>query len=542
MKNVIKRVPCKLVCRWPNANILSKKLIFGLMLACSLTACNDDFINISNPNQQTSDGFFQTEKDMDEAHIACYGTLYFQGIFGQWYDLVFEMRADLCYNESAWRDYANFSKFQYPSTNWECISYCWNHYYQGINMLNNFLAHIDDENIKMDDVKRRQYKGEVSFLRALYYFNLYHLYGPNLLLITEPMNEVQFPASSTEEAVWNQIFQDLDVALKAELPNVREDAELGRITRGAVLAMIGKAHMQRHEWQEAADAFKQIIDSNIYRLTDNYFDNFDLEHEFNSESVFEVAFTDATKGTWTEFGSSQSPSTTQRARYFAPRDVGGHSDAQPNYFYLQEFVNNSPVNYCTRTADNKVDSRRRASILYYPTQTLYGKTYLELGGAPEIDEQYPKIWSIKYSNGTWRTWEDEWSPINLRIIRYADVLLMYAEALNNLGRTSEAYQYIDQVRGRQSVNLAKLSTVRPNMTQAEMQDQIEHERILELGSESVRWFDIFRWGYLDTQEGKAKLLEHDYEFRTFRPGIDKFLPIPQNECDLNPNLRQNEGF
>ncbi len=518
------------------------KYISILFAAALMTSCGDDYLTISNPNQQTSAEFFQTESDIDLAHTACYGTLYFQGIFGQWYDLVFEMRADLCYNESAWRDYANFSKFQYPSTNWECISYCWNHYYEGINMLNRFLAHIDDAAIEMDATKRQMYKGEVCFLRALYYFNMYHLYGPNLLLLTEPLDEVVFPESSNEDAIWNQIFSDLDVALNANLPAVRDDAELGCITRGAVLAMIGKAHLQRHEWQEAADAFRPIIDSNVYQLVDNYMDNFDLDHEFNSESVFEVAFTDATKGTWTEFGSSQSPSTTQRARYFAPRDVGGHSDAQPNYFYLQEFVNNDPIDYGIRTAEDKADPRRRASILYYPTQTLYGKTYLELGGAPEIDPQYPKIWSIKYSNGTWRTWEDEWSPINLRIIRYADVLLMYAECLNNLGRTAEAYQYVDQVRTRKSVNLKKLADIRPGMTQAEFQDQLEHERILELGAESVRFFDIFRWGYLDTEEGKAKLLQHDYEFKTFRPGIDKFLPIPQNECDLNPNLHQNPGF
>lgn len=519
-----------------------KKYIFATLFAVTLSGCSGDFIDIDNPFSITADEFWKTEKDIDLAFNACYGTLYFQGIYGQWYDLVFEMRADLCYNESAWRDYANFSKFKLSSNNWECIRYCWNHYYQAINMLNKFLANIDNESIAMDAAKRKMYKGEISFLRAHYYFNMYHLYGPNLLLLTEPMNEVEFPASSNENDIWNLIFSDLDVALNSGLPESRSDEELGRITRGAVLAMIGKAHMQRHDWEKAEEAFREIILSKQYKLVDNYMDNFDKDHEFNKESVFEVAFTNATKGTWTEFGSPQSPSTTQRARYFAPRDVGGHSDAQPNYYYLMEFVNKSPIDYGVRTTGNKADPRRRDCILYYPTQTLYGKTYLQLGGAEEIDEKYPKIWSIKYSNGTWREFEDEWSPINLRIIRYSDILLMYAEALNNLNRTSEAYEYVDAVRSRASVGLVPLATLRPGMTKAEMQDQIEHERILELGSESVRWFDIFRWGYLDTEEGKAKLLEHDYEFENFRPGIDKYLPIPQNDVDLNPNLRQNEGF
>lgn len=510
-----------------------KKYIFSLLLAVIFTACSGDFLNIENPNKMTGENFWKSEKDFDEALLACYGSFYFGGTFNQWYDLVFEMRADLCWNESAWRDYANFSKFQPASSNWECIRYCWNDYYKGIAMFNKFLAHIDDVNVPMDDTVRKHYKGEVSFLRAFFYFNLYHLYGC-MPIITEPADEVFFPANATEDEIWSQILSDLNVALLAGLPDTRPEGDLGRVTNGAVLAMIGKSYMQRHEWQKAGDAFKKIIDSNLYQLVDEYSDNFDKDHEYNSESIFEIAFSEATRGDWTTYGTSKSPSTTQRARYFAPRSVGGHSDAQPNYFYLNEFTD--------KTVDGKQDPRKRASIIYYPTQKLYGKTYLQLGGSADINPDQPIIWCAKYSNGTWRDFEDDFSPINLRIIRYADVLLMYAEALNNQGLTNEAYPWIDKVRTRKSVNLKKLADIKPNMSQQEMQEQIEHERICELGGESVRWFDIFRWGYLDTEEGKTKMYAHDYEFKTFRPGIDKFLPIPQQDIDLNPNFKPNTGF
>lgn len=144
-----------------------KKYIFGAAVAIVLSACSDDYLNIKDPNNMSDLTFWQTEENMEKALQACYGTLLFQGIYQQWYDLVFEMRGDLCYNESAWRDYANFSKFQAPSSNWECIQYCWNHYYQGINATNQYLAHIDDESIEMDPETADTGKGSFLATRTL---------------------------------------------------------------------------------------------------------------------------------------------------------------------------------------------------------------------------------------------------------------------------------------------------------------------------------------------------------------------------------------
>ena len=513
-----------------NKNI--SQFLISISLVCSFSSCEGDFIEIDNPNQMTDDGFWKTEEDMRKAMLASYGGIYFEGTFSQWYDLVFEMRSDLCYNESSWVDYNNFSKFQYPSTNWECISYCWMHHYQAINMTNKFLAHIDDQGIEIDPALRTRWKGEVSFLRALFYFNMANLYGA-VPVITEPMDEVKFPANGTVQDVYDQVLADLSVAKAANLPATVPDNELGRVTNGAVVMLQGKAYMQLHNWSEAANCLKSLIDSGLYKLTAEYSDNFDLDHEFNSESVFELNFTDnGGKGDWSGYGHANSPMTTQTSKYFSPRLIGGHSDAQPNYFYLEEFTDKTP--------DGKTDPRKNKSILWTLSQNLFGKKFTDLGGQRNTNPQRPLIWRIKYSTGQYRTQEDQWSPINSRIMRYADVLLMYAEALNNLGQTKAAYQYIDQVRQRAGV--VTLSEFSPNLSQSDMQKQIEHERIVELGGESVRWFDLQRWGYLDTEEGKQMLLEHDYEFQNFRPGYDKYLPIPQNDIDQNPNIRQNPGF
>lgn len=367
---------------------------------------------------------------------------------------------------------------------------------------------------------------------------MYHLYGGRIPILTEPSAGVIFPEEGTEQEVWDLIEKDLMVAAEAGLPEKYDNENVARITSGAVYAQLGKMWMQRHEWAKAEEAFSHVIGK--YKLTDNYFDNFDLEHEFNSESIFEINFTGDTKGDWTTYGTANSPSTCQRARYFAPRLVGGHSDAMPNGAYLAEFDKDE---FGAKTIDDKTDPRKSASIVWTRSQKLYGQSFASLSGST-ANFMKPNIWSRKYSNGVREgvTTEDDYSAINFRIIRYADILLLMAEALNEQGKTSEAYDFIDQVRTRKSVNLKPLSEIKPGMTQQQMREQLEHERICELGGESVRWFDIMRWGYLDDEAGKQHLLERDYEFETFRPGIDKFLPIPQREIDLNPNFNANTGW
>ena len=126
------------------------------------------------------------------------------------------------------------------------------------------------------------------------------------------------------------------------------------------------------------------------------------------------------------------------------------------------------------------------------------------------------------------------------MIRYADVLLMYAEALNGAGRTNDAYQYVDRVRER--AGLRKLSDVMPGMNQAQFQRQLEHERLMELTGESLRWNDLARWGYFDDAAKLNELKARDPEFNNFVIGRNKYMPIPQSEIDINPNLVQNPNW
>jgi starch-binding outer membrane protein, SusD/RagB family len=129
------------------------------------------------------------------------------------------------------------------------------------------------------------------------------------------------------------------------------------------------------------------------------------------------------------------------------------------------------------------------------------------------------------------------SPINFRYIRFSDVLLMYAEALNGLNRTTDAYPFVDRVRVR--AGLRPLSVAMPGLDQAGFLRQLMHERITELTGEQLRWNDLARWGYFDDPAKLAELKARDSEFNNFVIGKSKYMPIPQSEIDINPNLVQN---
>ncbi|MCW3109115.1 MAG: RagB/SusD family nutrient uptake outer membrane protein, partial [Segetibacter sp.] len=151
------------------------------------------------------------------------------------------------------------------------------------------------------------------------------------------------------------------------------------------------------------------------------------------------------------------------------------------------------------------------------------------------------LFSSKYENDqSGRADEFDWrSGINERIMRYADVLLMYAECLNEMGQPAAAYPHIQKVRAR--AGLADLATVKPNMTQQEMREQLAHERFLEFPLEGHRFDDIRRWGWLQDPAKLALLKQRDPEFATYLPGREYF-PIPQSEIDNNPGFKQNTGY
>src|SRR5690606_7975980 len=194
------------------------------------------------------------------------------------------------------------------------------------------------------------------------------------------------------------------------------------------------------------------------------------------------------------------------------------------------------------TISGDVDPRLDATIFYNKPEgmQLYGHNFADFYADSPSDLN--DLFCRKYQNSDGdRADEYDWrSGINERIMRYADVLLMYAECLNENGKTSEAYPFIQMVRDR--VGLPDLATTKPDLSQQQMRDQIAHERFLEFALEGHRFDDIRRWGWLDDPAKLEWLESRDPEFESYIPGRE-FFPIPQSEMDNNPGIsQQNEGY
>jgi len=333
----------------------------------------------------------------------------------------------------------------------------------------------------------------------------------------------------TPAEVEAQVITDLQAAIP-DLPASYSASQLGRATKGAAQALLAKMYMQQRKYQEASALFTTIIGSGKYSLVPNYLDNFTESNENNSESLFEVQYT----GSVLDVGQGQDNASASegydRPNFFGP-PVYSFADVQPRQWLTAAYTDSTTA-LVPGTNKHAIDPRRDVSIISaLNPDRFYGKTFAELGYNPS--QQY---WR-KYLNDRTRTTPENFtSGINFRVIRYADVLLLQAEALNELGQTAAAIPLVKQVRDR--VGLATPTTFDQNSLRLYMRD----ERGRELAGEGQRWFDINRWGLLDNQAGLNYLIAKDPDFTNFVLGKSKLLPLPQTDIDLDPTIKQNPGY
>lgn len=498
-----------------------KRTAVALLGALALTTgCQKDLLDKVNPNQPALDTFWLTQADAAAGVTAAYSALQLPGTYARWIHFVNDIRSDEGYSLSPWTDLANSTRFIQFDYGLEPIRVVWEDHYRGVYRCNQILANVP--NIKMDAAMQKQMLAEAHFLRGVFYFNLVTDYG-NVPLILEPSTITTTAPQVTPEQGIAQVILDLQAAI-ADLP-VNND--VGHATKGSAQAMLGRVYMQQHKWAEASALFKAIIDSKKYSLVPNYLDNFTTANENNSESVFEVQFSSVNQGGGQDVaGASEG---FERAQFFGPPGIGW-TDGRARAWLLDE------ISEKTTTGD--VDPRRDITVFHYP-MLVFGRTYQQLNngnGIPLTDT----FWH-KYEDDRTQNFENYFSGINFRLIRYADVLLMQAEALNELGQTSAAVPLINQVRTRPSVNLAPLTAT---FDQAGMLTQIMHERICELAGEGTRWLDLNRWGLLKTQASLNMLAapNHDPDFINFKIGKSEYLPIPRNDLTADQKLKQNPGY
>ena len=518
---------------------LAAPLFAGAMLA----GCSD--LDVTNPNQQSSQSFWQTASDANRGLTAVYNNLLHLGVFSRWHIFAHDIRSDIgTARTSPWGDLANFNAFHLNDYNFEVNRHLWIHNYELVSRANLVIANVP--NIDMDAAERGRIVGEAKFLRALAYYNLVTLYE-NIPLILAPPAPTDRPGASPPAETWAAIERDL-VDAAAVLPRADQypPGNTGRATKGAAQAMLGRVRLQMAgvldmtgKWTEASQALGEVISSGLYSLLPNYADNFrQAMDDVNPESIFEVETEDMWPIGVTGISFPKMIGPCYRPGPPLPEFNPTFCDGRPTRWYFNEFM-------ASRTTANAVDPRLDATILYNDparaTEQVYGRDrgsfFVDNPASPAREDTM--LFFRKYGETELNT-DQRWdNPINFKVLRYADVLLMQAEALNESNQTAQAFTFINQVRARASkAALAGLS-------QAQLRDTILYERMFELGLEMSRFNDLRRHDRLT-----PALAAHDPDFAAdpgagragFVAGKSERLPIPTNERNLNPNLPQNPGW
>jgi hypothetical protein len=363
----------------------------------------------------------------------------------------------------------------------------------------------------IDAALKNRILGEAKFLRALYYFDLVRLFGDVPLITTPVVAGDDLRQFRTDKAiVYDTLIQDLTDAMNLLPPkSAYTGADIGRASKGSATGLLAKVYLTLGQYQKCADLCAQITALG-YTLNPNYGDNFNPLTKNSNESLFEVQYSGVTTYSfWSDENQSSWVST-----FTGPRNAdfvgGGYGWDQPT----EEFVD----------AYEPGDKRKDQTILYEGCPDFDGKVYKSSYSVTGYNLRkflVPKSISPDYNT----------NPADFPVLRYADVLLMQAEALNELGQTTQAEAPLNKVRAR-----AGLGEVH-GLNKDAFREKVLHERRIELAFEGDRWFDLIR-----INQGQYALDFLHSIGKVNATAKNLLLPIPQKEIDANPNLTQNPGY
>lgn len=486
---------------------IQQTLLFTGLLVLSITQTGcDKFLTVDPPYTQDVENFFQTPEDYDRALTGAYDMLQ-ASFLTLWLG---EIASD---NSIAGGESVNDSPglhqidaMQHGGVNNELRNVLrWN--YTGITRANYILENKDN----IDFPGKAHILAEAKFLRAYYYFELVKYFGDVPLIVDRRIGieeALQIPRSSKAD-VYAQIEQDLIDAVAVLNPVA---SQKGRATKGAAQAFLGKVYLYQNKFTEAAATFDEVIASGSYSLIPNYNDLFTVANENNSETVFDVQYTGLEGGS---YGCLICLEGNAAVGFQGIRQYNGPVYGDGNSYNLptQELYD----------AFSSIDPRRNATILdidaFIATQPNPASITYAVGAGGHTGYYNNKY--IKRQGEIGLPDNDLTSPVNYRVMRYADVMLMAAEAHYQLGNTSTAQQLINQIRGRAGVPGINVNSI----------DVIYKERRYELSGEGLRFFDLVRTGQAATY------------INGFVVGKHELFPIPQVEIDLaGGNWAQNPGY
>lgn len=515
------------------------------MIAVSvLAACSSDELDIDNENGLSTGMFWKTEDDINAGLNAVYAMFYRQGTWTRNIYTQMNGMADDGVSYAGWTELNEWTKFKYTNYNFaEGQLKIWREHWTAINRANQVLDHIDDGSISFSsDEMKLDYRGQALWLRSFYYFYLTALYD-NIPILTKSSSADDKPATHSADEVLTQIETDLEEAV-TELPLTRDDDNKARPTKGSAYGLLAKTYAQHHKWSDAERCLKWIIEgegASIYSLEPNWEDNFSNKIENNTESLYEIQFSLTHRVGFDQtdnYLDANAQLGTQIEENQAPKGIGWNN-VEGRRWIVEYFKRE-------RTTDGKNDPRLFYTCWYdqaevdfpeHPNQEIYGKHWSDLNSGE-------RVFIKKYSTDVVPLYY--WNDNNFRSIRLADMLLLYAEVLNEENSTppAMAVECLNRVRTRVGLPTIQNSTYYDGAqiisNKEAFREHIKIERGLELAFECVRWIDLKRWGFDETTLSEIKQRDPDYD--NFTLGKNERLPIPQIDVDNNPNLVQNPNY
>ena len=507
----------------------------ALGLGMVYTSCSDQ-LDQENPNAQTESTFWRNESDFSKALVACYSPLK-EGINGGYYGTRGVMMRIARADEITFRNDINdvFQACYFTNSNGNSVVK--NMFYQaysGIFRCNSVLQKLDEKKALLSDDFFNEAKGEASFLRALYLFNLGKEFKDAPLRLTASESSASFPlAKSSQKDIWDQAISDLNTA--AGLLPVQAVAK-GKPSRGAAYALMGKIYLYEENFDKAIEVLEALTKSPYtYSLCKDFRWNVDADHEFNSESIFEVPMEDV-GGTnvWSDGETSNTSQTTSRAEEYAASEVGGWFEAQPT----AQIMN---IMTAEKDKDGNYDYRARVSVAWdYNGCMYYKKPFRKVFAQNKWDQ----AWILRYENWDRDTLEDASckSTINERALRYDDVILNLAECYLRSGDHQDlqkAVSYINMIRER-----ANLNDYSGMMSKDSIFGDLEHQRAIEFFVDGERFYDLRRWGLLDERIKTCNSVRYK-QLETGKTGDTNkyyYFPIPSAELDANSLCTASEGW
>jgi hypothetical protein len=500
---------------------MKKQITIIFLSLLVFTSCKKSFLDVEPTDRYVDETFWKTKEQAEAALNGAYAVLNNTGFYG---GITPISRETISPNNYAYNNDNNLILVGNQLSNTATYNSAWTGSYRGVGRVNNVLDNINT--VTMDAALKKRYIAEAKFLRAVYYFPLWYLFGGAPLILEGPDFETQsnLPRNSADELL-TQILKDLDEALP-DLPASYGSAERGRGTKGAALSLKARVLLYAAKWSDAATAAKAVIDSKAYTLFPDYRGLFFLENEGNSEVVFDIQYKIPEFGTGIDVGldaqNTSAPTPDLVKDYYA-------KDGLP--------ITTSPL-YSAATPYANRDPRLLATVIY-PGSNYKGKVVTAT--------QYPRT---GYGQKKYTVYKDNEVPtksltsgeseLNYILIRYADVLLMYAEAKNEeSGPDISVYNALNLIRRR-----AGMPDFPAGLSQDQMRKEIRHERRIELAGEGFYYFDVLRW------KTAAQVLNADVtnasgqrvDTRRFNATRDYLWPVPAVAIQENPALTQNPGW